>query len=53
MMERRLIKIQRWFGINRLDKCTKEMYKGSQWFSITDKIVKEILAEEKFEKNIC
>lgn len=49
-LERKLIRFQRKLGINRLEKCPIKMYKGSQWFSITHDMVREILEKEKIVK---
>ena len=42
--------IQRKLHINRLKFCPKKIYKGTNWFSITEEMVREILNQEKFIK---
>ena len=48
-----LIYVQKKLKINRLKNCPKKIYKGSEWFSITEEMVKEILNQEQFIKQYC
>lgn len=45
--------IQRISKINRLKKCPKKIYKGTNWFSITHEMAIEIVNQEKFIKKYC
>ena len=47
------LSLQKKMRINRLKKCSKVFYKGTNWFSITDEMVQEILREESFIKKYC
>lgn len=47
------LRLQKKLRINRLKKCSKRIYKGTNWFSITDEMVQEILREESFIKKYC
>lgn len=53
MMERSGLFIQRLFHVDRLKNCPKKIYKGSNWFSITDSMVQIILKEEPFIRKYC
>lgn len=44
---------QKAFKINRLKNCPKKIYKGTNWFSITDAMAHIILSEEHFIRKYC
>lgn len=52
-LELKFIDLQKKLGINRLKNCPKRIYKGANWFSLTDAMVQEVLQEEKFVKKYC
>lgn len=47
------LKCQSKLHIDRLKRCPKRIYKGANWFSITEDLVKIVLREEKFIKKYC
>ena len=46
--ERISMALQELLGVDRLRDCPKKIYKGSNWFSITDAMVQTVLGEEPF-----
>lgn len=48
-----LLYIQRKLNIDRLKSCHKKIYKGTNWFSITEEMVEMILGQENFIKKYC
>lgn len=46
-VESRLITFQKNIGINRVDKLNYKLYKGSNWFSITDNMARFICQNKK------
>lgn len=48
LVERISMSLQAFLGVDRLRNCPKKIYKGSNWFSITDAMVQTVLAEEPF-----
>ena len=52
-IERISLYIQRKLGVDRLKNCPKKIYKGSNWFSITDAMVQVVLSEENFIRKYC
>lgn len=49
-IEQVLLNIQKKIGINRINKSRLEIYKGGEWFSITDELVVEVLQSKKIIK---
>lgn len=47
------LSLQRLLSIDRLKNCSKKIYKGTNWFSITDAMVQTVLSEKKFIKKYC
>lgn len=47
------LKLQKIFKINRLKKCSKKIYKGTNWFSITGEMAKLVITERDFIKKYC
>ena len=48
-----LVKLQKKVHIDRLKKCSKKIYKGTNWFSITAEMASLVINEEKFVKKLC
>ncbi len=51
-IEKRLLTLQKMLVINRLRKYPHQIYKGSNWFSITDDLARYVLSKEKEIKKV-
>lgn len=45
--------LQEYFNIDRLQNCSKKIYKGTNWFSITHEMALLVLSEERFIRKHC